>query len=104
MIPKPVNVPFFKFLFAAISIAMAALVIITSFKSNLFEVLPSLNREPWFATTIVDFYFNILVISLWVMYKENDLVKSFSWVISFILLGSIATAFYVFVQLSKIKG
>ncbi len=90
-------------LFAGLSFGMVALVVNTSLKSNLFEVLPYLNSEPWFVTTIVDFYFNIVIISVWVVYKEKSHFKALIWIISFILLGSISTAFYVFLQIITLK-
>jgi hypothetical protein len=93
----------FRLFFIAMSIFMIGLVIQTSLKSNFFEVLPALNAQPWFTTTIVDFYFNITIISAWVIYKEANIIKSFLWITGFVLLGSIATAFYVFLQLAKLK-
>ena len=93
-----------KILFASIAVCMTILTIRTCLQSNLFEVLPALNSQPWFTATIIDFYFNISILSAWVIYKEKNFAKSAGWIISFIALGSIATAFYVFVQLCKLKN
>ena len=93
-----------KILFASLSIFMIGLVIATSLKSNLGEATPRLNQEPWFVTTIVDFYFNIAIISTWVVYKEKKLVHAILWISAFIALGSIATAFYVVLQLSRLTS
>ena len=92
-----------KILFASLSIFMIGLVIVTSLKSNLVEATPRLNQEPWFVTTIVDFYFNITIISAWAIYKEKKLTSAILWIIAFIALGSIATAGYVVLQLSRIN-
>lgn len=92
-----------KFLFLGISLFMAYLAIRTSMQSDMFHLPSVVLNEPWFRATLVDFYFNITIISAWVIYKENNLFRSVAWIFSFILLGSIATAFYVFLQLNRLK-
>jgi hypothetical protein len=88
-----------KYLFLGISLFMAYLAIRTSCQSDMFHLPVVVLNEPWFKTTLVDFYFNITIISSWVIYKENNLFRSILWIVAFVLLGSIATAFYVFLQL-----
>jgi len=92
-----------KYLFLGISLFMVYLAIRTSMQSDMFHLSPIVLNEPWFKTTLVDFYFNITIISSWVIYKENNWLKALLWIIAFILLGSIATAFYVFLQLNKLR-
>ncbi len=92
-----------KILFIAMSAAMVGLVIATSIKSNMFELPAYVVNEPWFKTTLVDFYFNIAILSAWVIYRERTARARVLWVFSFIILGSIATAFYVFLQIMRLK-
>ncbi|MBF0504757.1 MAG: DUF1475 family protein [Candidatus Omnitrophica bacterium] len=92
-----------KVIFASISVFMVYLVIVTSMKSDMFHLPTGVLHEPWFTTTLVDFYFNIFIISSWVVYRERNLLASVLWIIAFICLGSIATAFYVFIQLMGLK-
>ncbi len=92
------------FIFGGLSLAMIVIVVLTSLQSNLAEVIPQIKDEPWFMTTIIDFYFNVIVISLWVFYKENNWVKSLLWTVSFVLLGSITTCLYVFIQLCVLNS
>jgi len=89
--------------FLGMSLFMIYLVIRTSMQSDMFHLSPAVLNEPWFKTTLVDFYFNITIISAWVVYKENNLLRSVWWIVSFILLGSIATAFYIFLQLNGLR-
>jgi hypothetical protein len=91
-----------KIFLAAVSLGMTALAFKTSLESNLFEVWPSLAAQPWVAATLVDFYFNIALISLWVIYKETHL-RAALWIVSFVLLGSITTSLYLLVQILKWK-
>ncbi len=92
-----------KVLFLGLSLAMVYLVIVTSMASNLFQLPAVVVNEPWFKTTLVDFYFNITIFSVWVVYKEAQWLRSLLWILAFILLGSIATCFYVFLQFVTIK-
>jgi len=92
-----------KFLFLGMSLFMVYLAMRTSMQSNMFHLPAVVVNEPWFKTTLVDFYFNITIISAWVVYKENNLFRSILWIVAFILLGSIATGFYVFLQLNRLS-
>ncbi len=85
------------------SVLMIGLVIYTQSQSDLFHLPEPVLQEPWFWTTLVDFYFNITIISAWVIYKEANALRSFVWILGFIFLGSIATAFYVFLQFCRLK-
>jgi hypothetical protein len=92
-----------KVIFGSIPVFMVYLAIVTSMKSDMFHLPAQVLNEPWFKTTLVDFYFNISIISAWVIYKEKAIYSSILWIIAFICLGSIATAFYVFIQLMGLK-
>ncbi len=92
-----------KWFFLSLSLVMIYLVIITSMKSDMFNLPQAVLDEPWFWTTLVDFYFNIAILSLWVIYKEAQWLRSLLWIAAFICLGSIATAFYVFLQIATLK-
>jgi len=94
---------FLKVLFGGICLSMIVVAVVTSLKSNLWEVGPSILSEPWNVATLIDFYFNILIISVWVVYKENNILKSILWIVAFVILGSIATSFYVLTQLFRLK-
>ena len=92
-----------KVIFGGLSLYMLCLVLATSLKNNFFEALPQLNQQPWFVTTIYDFYFNIAILAVWVIYRECSRLTAVLWIIGFICLGSIATCFYVFLQLYRLK-
>lgn len=92
-----------KIFFGSMAVFMVYLVVITSFKSDLFNLPSVVVHEPWFQTTLVDFYFLVAILSVWVIYKERTLLRAILWIISFICLGSIGAALYVFVQLMSLK-
>lgn len=92
-----------KVLFGGMSLYMVYLVVVTSMRSNMFQLPADVINEPWFQTTLVDFYFNIVILAAWVVYKESHWGKAAFWILGFIFLGSIATCFYVFLQLLRLR-
>lgn len=87
----------------AMSLYMTYVVVTTSMQHNLFKEWSMLAGIPWMSATLKDFYQNLFIIWLWVLYKENALWKAILWGIAFVTMGSIVTPLYVFLQLRKLK-
>jgi len=94
---------FLRCLFAAMILYMAYVAIATSLESNLFAVWGELARLPWMVATLKDFYLNILIIYLWVLYKEEGWPARLLWLVGCVCLGSIATSAYVFLELLRLR-
>ena len=56
---------------------------------------------PWMKATLVDFYCNVLIIYLWIFYKEKSWISKIFWLAFLVCLGSLGTATYVLVQVVK---
>ncbi|XP_052189230.1 uncharacterized protein LOC127799331 isoform X2 [Diospyros lotus] len=54
---------------------------------------------PWMTATLIDFYINLVPLSVWVAYKESSWTSAFSWIILLICFGSITTCTYIVRQL-----
>ncbi|XP_044476184.1 uncharacterized protein LOC123203775 isoform X2 [Mangifera indica] len=54
---------------------------------------------PWMSATLIDFYINVVALSVWVAYKEPSWFSAFLWVILLICFGSISTCVYIVRQL-----
>lgn len=92
-----------KALLLCISAAMIGVSVYTSLQSDLFAEFGRLIREPWMAATLVDFYLNILLFSMWVVWRERRAAGAWAWTAAFVLLGSIATAFYLFLRIRRLR-
>lgn len=77
-------------------------VISTSIESNLFKEWDFLASIPWMKATLIDFYINTIVIFSWMSFREKNWQVRFMWLLLFVFLGSIATTFYVLIQLFKL--
>lgn len=82
---------------------MVYIVISTSLESSLFKEWDFLGSIPWMRATLWDFYGNVLVIYLFVLYREKNLFIKILWLVLFFCLGSIATIGYVLLELSRLK-
>jgi uncharacterized membrane protein YczE len=96
-------VTFLKILFSALFIWMCYVVITTSMESSLFKEWDALGNIPWMRATLWDFYTNLLVIFVWICYKEKKLAWKLVWLILLVTLGSIATCAYLLIKLFRLQ-
>ncbi|XP_061345154.1 uncharacterized protein LOC133291004 isoform X2 [Gastrolobium bilobum] len=59
---------------------------------------------PWMAATLIDFYINVVVLGIWVAYKESNWIISILWIILLVCLGSITTCAYIVLQFLKLSS
>ena len=90
-------------LFALILLAMLSVIITASIDQNIFEAVSTMWSNWWFSATLVDAYFGFVTFFVWVAYKELRLWRKLVWFASIILLGNLAIAAYMLLELSKIK-
>jgi hypothetical protein len=66
-----------------------------------------LTSEPdrwWTYATLADAYFGFLTFYAWVFYKEGTTTARAGWFVAIMLLGNIAMAVYVLLQLAKLPA
>ncbi|KAI9395191.1 hypothetical protein POPTR_005G198600v4 [Populus trichocarpa] len=59
---------------------------------------------PWVVATLIDFYINVVALSVWVAYKESSLISGFLWILLLICFGSMTTCAYVVKQLVQLTS
>ncbi len=96
-------VNFLKIFLSLVWLFMVYMVVTTSLESSLFKEWSFLAAIPWMRATLWDFYANVLVIFLWVVYRERDWPVKIVWAILFFFLGSIGTIAYALIQLFGLK-
>jgi hypothetical protein len=92
-----------KVLFSLLLVCVCYVVVSTSLRSNLFSNWDFLGAIPWMRATLWDFYTNVVVIYLWLCYKEKTIIAKLLWLVLLIALGSIASCSYVLIQLFRLK-
>ena len=100
---SPGAVTFLKFFLSLVWLWMVYVVVSTSLESSLFKEWDFLGSIPWMRATLWDFYANVLVIYLWVLYRERSWALKVLWLVLFFCLGSIGTIGYVLIELLRLK-
>jgi len=99
---KPVI--FLRLLMAVLLSFMIVVTITTSLESNLFEEWNSLMAIPWMRATLFDFFTNVIVLLVWVWYRERNIWIKLLWTIIFCTLGSMGSCIYVLVALFQMNA
>jgi len=93
-------------LFGGILAAMLAVTTTASLHQPLWE-WGGLTAEPdrwWTYATLADAYFGFLTFYAWVFYKEARAASRIGWFVAIMLLGNMAMAVYVLLQLARLPA
>jgi Protein of unknown function (DUF1475) len=93
---------FLRFAFAFVIIAMLC---VTSWASSvvaLWKTPREVATHPWFIATLFDTYFAFLTFWLWLAWKERAWIPRLAWLVAILLLGNIAMAAYMLIQLFRL--
>lgn len=63
---------------------------------------PARQYNAWFVATLVDAYFGFLWFYLWIVYKERSWMARILWLPPVLLLGNMAMAAYMLLQLHRL--
>jgi hypothetical protein len=93
-----------RVVFAFVLVAMLG---VTAWASNtvaLWHTPSAVLGHPWFIATLFDTYFAFLSFWFWVAYKERTIVARIAWLIGILILGNIAMATYMLIQLFRLPA
>jgi hypothetical protein len=94
-----------KLLFSFILVSLAAYTSWASTQQAVWD-WQGLVREPdrwWTIATLVDAYYGFLTFYAWVFYKEAGTTARVGWFVAIMLLGNIAMAVYMLIQLARLE-
>lgn len=58
----------------------------------------------WTIATLIDAYYGFLTFYVWVFYKELRWSRRIAWFVAIMLLGNMAMAAYVLLQLARLRS
>ncbi len=96
-----------RFLRIAFLVVLASMFAVTSWASGsvaLWHTPRAVITHPWFVATLFDTYFAFLTFYCWVAYKETSKVARIVWLVAILLLGNIAMATYMLIQLFRVPA
>lgn len=94
---------FLKVLFSVMLVWMCYTLINTSIHSNLFKEWDQLSGIPWMQAALHHLYASVIIIYLWICYKEKGIFARIIWLILLATLGSIAACVYILIQLFRLQ-
>ncbi len=93
-----------RVLFGAILAFMLVTTTWASLQQNLFEGGAQMLASPWGWMTLFDAYLGFITFYVWVAYKERSTAARALWFVAIMLLGNIAMAFYVLLELAALPS
>ncbi len=91
-------------LFGAIFVGMIAVNVWAGLQINLFDAWPDYKQNPWAIATLVDAYAGFVTFYVWLAWRERSQLSRILWFILVMGLGNISMAFYVLLQLFRLKA
>lgn len=91
-----------RWIFGFVLVAMLAVTGWASSQVALWKIPGSVGGHPWFIATLFDTYFAFLTFWLWLAYKERIWPVRIAWLLAILLLGNIAMAGYLLIQLFRL--
>lgn len=91
-------------LFGFILLSLLAFTTFASFQQSVLD-WQGLVRRPdnwWTIATLIDAYYGFITFYVWVFWKEVRALPRAGWFIAIMLLGNMAMAAYVLIQLSRL--
>ena len=73
-----------------------------SLECALWNTPRAVATHPWFIATLFDTYWGFLTFYCWLAYKERSWTAKIGWLIGILLLGNIAMAIYMLIQLFRV--
>ncbi len=95
---------FLRVIFLLVLLAMLGVTGWASTQGALWDTPRMVATHPWFIATLFDTYFAFLTFYCWVAYKETTLVARVGWLVAILVLGNIAMAIYMLIQLFKLPS
>jgi len=91
-----------QILFAGVVATMLVVTVRASLAESLLDAWPAFAASPWSVATLFDAYFGFLTFYVWVAWRENTTFARVGWFVLIMLLGNIAMAIYVLIQLQRL--
>jgi Protein of unknown function (DUF1475) len=95
-------ITFLRVFFIIVLISMLGVTGWASMQCALWDTPRAVATHPWFIATLFDTYWAFLTFYCWVVYKERGWIARIGWLLGILLLGNIAMAVYMLIQLFRV--
>ena len=95
---------FLRFAYVGVLITMLCVTTWASGVVALWRTPQAVVTHPWFIATLFDTYFAFLTFYAWVAYKETSNLLRVVWLLAILILGNIAIALYMLIELFRLPS
>ena len=95
---------FLRVLFIIVLVSMLGVTSWATMQCTLWDTPRAVATHPWFIATLFDTYWAFLTFYCWVAYKERGWIARIGWLLGILLLGNIAMAIYMLIQLFRVPA
>lgn len=95
---------FLRILFIIVLVSMLVVTGWASSQVALWKTPREVVMHPWFIATLFDTYWGFITFYVWLAYKETSNAARLLWLIAIVLLGNIAMASYLLIQLFRLPA
>ncbi len=85
-------------------IAMSIVLVFGFISGDFFADGAELLANPWGIVSMVDLYVGFTLFSMWIVYREKNVLSAAIWVVLMMVLGFFAGSLYVLLALMTCKG
>lgn len=85
-------------------IAMTAVLINGFVNGNFSQDGAELLANPWGVVSFVDLYVGFTLFSIWIAFREKNILAAIVWIILMMLLGFFTGSLYLLIALIRAKG
>ena len=93
-----------KAVFFGVLVSMLAVTVWASLQQPIWRIPKEVLGNPWFIATLFDAYFGFLTFYVWLVFRECSWAARGVWLVAILLLGNIAMASYVLLQLWQLPS
>lgn len=85
-------------------IAMTAVLINGFVNGNFLQDGAALLANPWGVVSFVDLYVGFTLFSIWIAFRERNILAAIVWIILMMVLGFFTGSLYLLIALIRAKG
>jgi hypothetical protein len=91
-----------RLFFILVLVSMLSVTGWASMQCALWKTPREVVTHPWFIATLFDTYWGFLTFYCWLVYKEVTWTARTAWLVAILLLGNIAMAVYMLIELFRV--
>ena len=87
-----------------ILVVLSAFMVWGAMSGNFADDLETMMSKPWGVVAVADVYAGLLLVALWIGYRERRPLVIGAWVVALSIIGNVASCIYVLIAYKQSQG